>query len=1153
MNRSVFISFAIISLIGIPVCGFSQSPAISYLIPDIGAAGMNTYVEIIAPYNASGGFGNDELYANNPGDAVRVVCSNPGDTSKITIGPVIVSWNGRVISTQIFVSPCQTPNSSDWRSLDPEFAIPLKVIVNNVTSNADTFFVVKPFPALKVSGGGVLGSGGQWGTRSKRGALIFDSISLGSGTYTISASDCDPTTIGNQGYLPAVILSKGNVTLGSGAILSGSANGKNGGPGGGGGSMGDGPVIDSGGFGFVGGSPGESGGVCPAVGGTGTGGGGDMYGGGIGLNRIIPEPSDVPNCEYYGGTGNPFISSGGGVLDHNKHEGDGNGGGFGTAGENGLGQRGSSPDVGGVVNGNPMLIPLMGGSGGGGGNEFCTCDEDFLNTGASAGGGGGGVCLFAPQINAANGFLQVNGASGVTGGVGCVGHGSVGGCGSGGGATIEAKLGSYFPSISAAGGISLHTHPDAGNGGSGRVRFDGPLSNNPSVLPNVATMYRGLSTDTSHTPGSPFTLEGTGDGDSIRIYIKVGTNSWQIYGTVGGYLQNAWSYQINTDPNQTTYVVAMQQRLNPSTIAATLEPSWVMSQAATNILSKYSSGGSSNFSLSPTTQSVFQDICGAKDTGIKLGGSGCPGVTLDGISISGSSAFRISDGRNTPRTLDSLDSVRIVFTPTPPGLDTSYLHIRYGIGSTLHDTVIRLIGILDPSLRTLTLVVPASPSRIEADCNARDTTIMVGITGCTALSGKLDSVWMAGSPAITLNDPRGTPRSISFADSIAIGYVPSGNAPDTSILHIRYDLGSGVQDTTITIIGNQISPFPARVLKFSSDIDSIISTSSCAESDTGFHIGITGCPLTSGELDSMWIVGSATIRIDDARPMPRSLGLNDSIGLQYAPSNGNSDTAELHIRYDLGSGVQDTVITVIGTVSSPLVSQSAQVHHESASAYYGALDSLTLQLDLSGSINLDSLWNLVTDIQGTCDFDHTVVSAVGYVPPVPWTLTSFTPHTSTFDFEIHNSTGKGKNPFDLGTALFSPRSSELATSWVTVSKLLIRVGTQTYSLCVTDNEDNHWAVKTLGILSGVTLSNTAPEADKLLVYPNPAGDEVFVQNPSEFPASIAVYDVIGREVASASAAGASTSSIAIESLPRGAYVLICHIAGRTETKRITKE
>ncbi|HEY3874932.1 MAG TPA: hypothetical protein VGM92_05615, partial [Candidatus Kapabacteria bacterium] len=121
----------------------AQAPAISYLIPDIGSPATSTYIEIIAPYNRRGTYGPDSVYANNPGDAVRVICSNPSDSLKLTWGPIIVSWQGRVISTQVMVSACPVPSSTIWSQVGPEFSIPLNVIINGVASNSDTFFIVQ--------------------------------------------------------------------------------------------------------------------------------------------------------------------------------------------------------------------------------------------------------------------------------------------------------------------------------------------------------------------------------------------------------------------------------------------------------------------------------------------------------------------------------------------------------------------------------------------------------------------------------------------------------------------------------------------------------------------------------------------------------------------------------------------------------------------------------------------------------------------------------------------------------------------------------------------------------------------------------------------------------------------------------------------------
>jgi photosystem II stability/assembly factor-like uncharacterized protein len=563
----------------------------------------------------------------------------------------------------------------------------------------------------------------------------------------------------------------------------------------------------------------------------------------------------------------------------------------------------------------------------------------------------------------------------------------------------------------------------------------------------------------------------------------------------------------------------------------------------------FSKNTSNTLFLAPTTESVLDTVCNVKDTSFRLGGTGCPGVTLVNAFMTGSSAFSIADLRKTPRSLDSLDSVRIVYAPTPPGLDTTYLHLVYNTGSGDRDTIVTLIGTLSSSVRSVTLETAPSPQIVQATCVPLSIPISLWVTGCLISGGRLDSAWLVGSPAIHISDTRGVPRGLGSFDSVQLQYLPGATAPDTAVLHLRYDLGSGTVDTTITVIGTVMNPLPPPAILLPASVESILSKS-CGGSDTGLRIGVTGCPLQNGMLDSVWLTGSPTLQISDTRSVPRSLLISDSIGILYSPNGGGSDTSELHIRYDVGAGPQDTVLTVIGSVASPLLAQPAHMRRESASAYYDGLDSLPLQLDISTSVNFDSLWNLVTDIQGTCAFDQNVVGAVQYLPPTPWTLVSFMAHANSFDFEIHNSTGRAQNPLDLGTALFRPKSSEPATSWVTMPQLLLTIGNQTNSLCVIDNEDNHWAVKTLGLTAAV--QNSRSQVQDISVYPNPAGDELFVKNDDALPASIAIYDVIGREVTTENVLAGSTGSINIAGLARGSYVLVCHIGDRVTTFRVNK-
>ncbi|MFA6234645.1 MAG: hypothetical protein WC824_10745, partial [Bacteroidota bacterium] len=294
-----------------------HSQAISYIIPDIGTPGMNTYIEVIGPQDQPGNFGSDGFWQNNPGDNLRLECVNPADTLKITIGPLVVSWNGRMISTQIFVHPDLRPNSDSWQAVSSEFIIPLQVRYNGATQNSATFYILRPQPAIITASNGNLGSGGVWALRSPRGAIIVDSMELMGNSYGISTADCDPATPGNQGFLPVTIISKGPVSTGSNTTFSVNANTKTGGPGGGGGG----------------------GNFCDFTG-NGTDGGDGYTGGGRGGRNRSGNPAGSDEYRNPGFGSGAFINNTGGSLNGitggstPAHEGSGGGTGhpFGTSG-----------------------------------------------------------------------------------------------------------------------------------------------------------------------------------------------------------------------------------------------------------------------------------------------------------------------------------------------------------------------------------------------------------------------------------------------------------------------------------------------------------------------------------------------------------------------------------------------------------------------------------------------------------------------------------------------------------------------------------------------------------------------------------------------------------------------------------------------------
>jgi len=198
----------------------AQGTSVSYFTPDAAAAGMHVPVTFVGSF-----------------------CWAPTVTtssSDIVVGPsivtdatgAVVTQNGTVLSTMFFVKPDARPKTGITVTVDG-------------TTLSQTFDIVipAPDPNLTSSDGSISGS-------TKRGTKVLGGLTVGSGrTLTIDTTDTDAGTAGNQGYLPAVVLVKGDVNI-AGTVDVKGQNGMNaaascaggdagsGGPGGGGGGGG---------------------------------------------------------------------------------------------------------------------------------------------------------------------------------------------------------------------------------------------------------------------------------------------------------------------------------------------------------------------------------------------------------------------------------------------------------------------------------------------------------------------------------------------------------------------------------------------------------------------------------------------------------------------------------------------------------------------------------------------------------------------------------------------------------------------------------------------------------------------------------------------------------------------------------------------------
>lgn len=570
----------------LPFVSFSQS---HYIIPDIGAPDMAVYVEMIAPHDQKGYFGDDGFYL--PGVDTEVQINATKNSQYVTFGPMVVSWDGRLISTHIFIDRSANPTLT---TADPAYEVIIEVSGTTVPATRTfNYFIVKP-QSLGVNGDisgineTVLGDG-NLGFRSPRGAMIVDSLTLKPGTnYSVSVKDPDGNIAnGNQGFFPTIILSKGPIN-GNGSTISVSAQSKMAGPGGGGGGgrFDDFGLFDNsrgtdGGAGYTGG--GKGGYNASSVPGqtdeyreigTGTGGRGISYNG-----VAIDDPTGGYEASY-GGTGHPFgtvgkQSTSGNAADWQGGYGGGTGyrnatqggaGGFATVGG---GANVTGGTTGGKIHGNIMSIPLAGGSGGAGGNPQGLSAES-----GEGGGGGGAIKLFGSEVR--NIKMDANGHNGTDG------DGSAdGGPGSGGAISLMGKVGISGFDLTASGGSR-----SGRTGGSGRIRFDGFNGNtDPSFTPSDVSKYRGISTDTSRYIKPRHRLFGTHRlNGQVKIYQKTKTTDWTLIADFNspspGWV-NPLDYNVNHEDEY--YIVAVQEETQ-IVDDYTYQPGFVLSQAATNIL-----------------------------------------------------------------------------------------------------------------------------------------------------------------------------------------------------------------------------------------------------------------------------------------------------------------------------------------------------------------------------------------------------------------------------------------------------------------------------------------------------------------------------------------------------------------------------------------
>jgi hypothetical protein len=570
---------------------------IAHVQPDALGPGMTIAMEVLAPAKDTGAFGIDGIYLPSS----KILLQNPSDTNKIVLGPIVVSWNGRVLQVPILAK-------SDAK----QGKIFFQILTGNKRSEVGAFEILRPQPKLSIYGGAILGTGnfGAFSFSGNGNTIVTDGVDFSGsgdfdrGVFIFSKINKDSLSSGNPHYHPVTLLSRGPIRL-QYSEISVSAVSLNGGPGGGGGGHG---WSGTGGEGYTGGgsdsnySPNNIGSglrstiFAGGASSTGVAGGEsadsltDQGGGGgtgcpYGSSGSISESNDSSHVGGFGGgsaggetTGLPF---GGG------------GGGFATAGSSGSG----NGDNGGKPNGGRFLLPMQGGSGGGAGNHVSEIDS----TAGSGGGGGGAITLISyDSLSFSGSIINAKGSGGTSG---LSSEDAGGGGGSGGGILISARNGIAFDSTvlttlggnGGEGGVGIEQISKGGDGGLGRIRIDGnihPPTSASNSISGVSISGPTLDIPSAQLKG-PFTfISGmAGDAknltDTIRIYYRNQHSGWNIFDTLrfkdndGNY---RWRVLLPTGHDSTLFISSVAQVKKPSAAIANSEPERLLSHLSSGII-----------------------------------------------------------------------------------------------------------------------------------------------------------------------------------------------------------------------------------------------------------------------------------------------------------------------------------------------------------------------------------------------------------------------------------------------------------------------------------------------------------------------------------------------------------------------------------------
>lgn len=938
----------------------ASAAAVSYIIPDIGSPGMNIYTEIIGPENSFDNFGPDRVVREPYKDpALKIEFWRTGDSLKITFGALSVSWGGRMISTQIFVNPFMTmPSTSYWNRLDTDNIIQFRVITGGNVSDWQKFYIVKPFNFENLSSTENVFGAGNLGIRSPRGAMIVDSLKLANITYTVSISDCDPETDGNQGYLPFILLSRGDIT--GPAVIDVSGDGKNAGcgGGGGGGNFCDSPYADSsqnGGSGFVGG--GRGGLHAAATGSNLRKSWGDATGfQGASINGVAA-PADNSFESAGGGTGHPFgVSGKSATIKDNvtdpysvweANNSGGYGGGSGAA-QQSKGGSGGFSSVGfntipvdknisnsGRINGNPMIVPIAGGSGGASGNPYSSSGNGDCS--GCGGGGGGAIRIFARNLT--NVTIKSDGADG--------GFGSsttYGGGGSGGSIGVFVKHNADQIRTQVYGGLTGNIG-DTAVYGLGRTRFDitypgKEIVSNPD---QNGVNHVGFTTDTTFFIQGGTVIRGSkAVNDSIALYIKGLHGSTWKYVAGFGRTRTFWSWFLTEPFFSDSLYYFYAERINSSSghsDSCQYIPAAEYSQAAANI-----------FKIVPIPLLTITSSTIKRDTV-------CAGqIISDSIPLQCNNWIDFNlelttDGNGFSANLDKTtihqrnDSVKIYYRFNSTGLADGLYSANFTIHSDNYKkdfTFTKEIYVWHSGLTV-------------ADCDfgqvsvgeAKDTVVTVYNTGTSPL--EIKNLPVAESPFLVLSSTPALPAVIPVGGSIRLSVVfqpiSQGDAEGKLVISIPESAGNCSAEAEAKLTGYGLKA-QVELSRYNIHFNTLWICSSQNDTVTMKNTGEI-----SVTIDSVFFTGQNPQRFSIAYP---------KLSVTLAPG----DTVRFNLTYTPEAkkyGRDTAVINFVGSGTFPTAQLSALVEEAKFKAEPGPYNINLGRIPVGSSKDVKEMFTLGTE------------------------------------------------------------------------------------------------------------------------------------------------------------------------------------------------